>query len=111
MIDHPRKMIRDTSTYIKHRKLTKGKPPSLKRLAKEYLGIDFQGASHSSVEDSRVAMQLYKNARKEWERYISSKNNKVRFIQSNKKKRSSRIRRQKLNRKKEKRKKHTRSKV
>jgi len=46
---HPRRDIRDTSKHPEFRKLSKGKTPGLKRLAKEILGIDIQGGEHSSV--------------------------------------------------------------
>lgn len=49
MLDHPRKMIRDTSLYEPFRKIAKGKTPSLKRLASEELGMTIQTGKHSSV--------------------------------------------------------------
>jgi RNA exonuclease 4 len=49
MLDHPRKMIRDTSLYEPFRKISKGKTPSLKRLASEELGMTIQTGRHSSV--------------------------------------------------------------
>jgi len=51
MLDHPRKMIRDTSLYESFRKISKGKTPSLKRLAREELGITIQTGRHSSVSN------------------------------------------------------------
>ena len=44
------------------------KYPSLKRLAKEVLGVDVQGGEHSSVEDARVAMWLYRREKEGFER-------------------------------------------
>src|SRR5438270_14020461 len=49
MLDHPRKMIRDTSLYEPFRRIVKGKTPSLKRLASEELGMTIQTGKHSSV--------------------------------------------------------------
>ncbi|CAI2169059.1 8867_t:CDS:2 [Funneliformis geosporum] len=60
MLDHPRKMIRDTSLYEPFRQIAKGKTPSLKRLASEELGMTIQTGRHSSVEDAQVCMLLYR---------------------------------------------------
>ncbi|CAG8489475.1 16427_t:CDS:2 [Acaulospora colombiana] len=67
LLDHPRQMIRDTSLYKPFRKITKGKTPSLKRLAKEELGMTIQEGCHSSVEDAQACMMLYKKHRSQWE--------------------------------------------
>ncbi|CEP64237.1 putative 3'-5' exonuclease LALA0_S10e05622g [Lachancea lanzarotensis] len=68
-LSHPRSMIRDTSRHIPFRKkYAGGKTPSLKKLAKEVLGVDIQGAEHSPIEDARATMLIYKADRKEFER-------------------------------------------
>lgn len=67
-LSHPKSDIRDTSKHLPYRQLSKGKTPSLKKLAKEVLNIDIQGAQHSSVEDSRATMLLYRLQRKEFEK-------------------------------------------
>lgn len=73
-LSHPKSMIRDTSRHIPFRQTyAKGKTPSLKKLAKEVLGIDIQGAEHSSVEDARATMLLYKSDKKEFEKLHQSK--------------------------------------
>ncbi|XP_047522985.1 RNA exonuclease 4-like [Pieris napi] len=72
-LSHPKKCIRDTSKYKPFRKITKGSTPSLKRLAKEILGIDIQHGEHSSVEDARATMQLYCTVGKTWEQALSEK--------------------------------------
>ncbi|RFU26963.1 hypothetical protein B7463_g9369, partial [Scytalidium lignicola] len=59
MLGHPIKDIRDTSKFSDFRKYSAGRTPSLKKLAKEVLGIDIQGGQHSSLEDARVTMRLY----------------------------------------------------
>lgn len=69
-LSHPKRNIRDTSRYKPFRKITKGSTPSLKRLAKELLGIEIQSGEHSSVEDARAAMQLYCTVAKQWESQI-----------------------------------------
>ncbi len=49
LLSHPRRDIRDTSRHPEFRKLSNGKTPGLKKLAKELLGVEIQGGSHSSV--------------------------------------------------------------
>lgn len=49
LLSHPQRDIRDTSRHPSFRKLSKGKTPGLKKLAKEILHIDIQGGEHSSV--------------------------------------------------------------
>ena len=60
LLGHPKRDIRDTSKYAPFRKLAQGKTPSLKRLAHDLLGIDIQSGEHSSIEDARAAMLLFK---------------------------------------------------
>ncbi|CZS88481.1 related to 3`-5` exonuclease [Rhynchosporium graminicola] len=60
MLGHPRKDIRDTSRYSGFRKFNGGRIPSLKKLAKELLGVDIQGGEHSSIEDARATMLLFR---------------------------------------------------
>ncbi|KAH3901040.1 related to RNA exonuclease 4 [Saccharomycodes ludwigii] len=74
LLSHPSSMIRDTSRHLPFReKYSKGKTPSLKKLAKEVLNIDIQGSEHSSVEDAKVTMLLYKSDRKEFEKLQRTK--------------------------------------
>lgn len=69
LISHPKSMIRDTSRHLPFRQnFAKGKTPGLKKLAKEVLKVEIQGAEHSSVEDARITMLLYKAEKKEFER-------------------------------------------
>lgn len=67
LLTHPGYDIRDTARWAPFQKLVKSKTPGLKRLARELLGLDIQSGEHDSVEDARIAMELYKRARKEWE--------------------------------------------
>ena len=67
LLTHPGYDIRDTARWEPFRKLVKSKTPGLKRLAREILGLDIQQGEHDSVEDARIAMELYKRVRKEWE--------------------------------------------
>lgn len=67
MLGHPKRDIRDTSRHPGFRKLAMGKTPSLKRLAKEVLGVDIQGGEHSSVEDARACMLLFQREKDAFE--------------------------------------------
>jgi len=60
MLGHPRKDIRDTSRFRGFRKYSAGKTPSLRKLAKEILGLDIQAGEHSSIEDARATMLLFR---------------------------------------------------
>lgn len=72
-LSHPWRSIRDTSKYRPFRQITKPGTPSLKRLALELLGINIQVGEHNSVEDARVAMQLYILYKNKWESSIYSR--------------------------------------
>jgi RNA exonuclease 4 len=75
LLDHPYKLIRDTSHYKPFRKITNGRTPSLKKLTKVILGLDVQGGEHSSVEDAQATMLLYRKVRNEWESELRKKKN------------------------------------
>lgn len=60
MLGHPKSAIRDTSRFSGFRKYSAGRTPSLKKLAKEILGVDIQGGEHSSIEDARATMLLFR---------------------------------------------------
>lgn len=60
MLGHPKRDIRDTSRFSGFRKYSAGKTPSLKKLAKEILGVDIQSGEHSSIEDARTTMLLFR---------------------------------------------------
>ncbi|KAE9371220.1 RNA exonuclease 4 [Stipitochalara longipes BDJ] len=60
MLGHPKRDIRDTSRFSGFRKYSAGRTPSLKKLAKEILGVDIQGGEHSSIEDARATMLLFR---------------------------------------------------
>ncbi|CAG8440566.1 3461_t:CDS:2 [Ambispora gerdemannii] len=68
LLDHPHRMIRDTSLYAPLRQHARGKTPSLKKLAQEELGLTIQEGEHSSVEDAQVCMLLFRKHKKEWEK-------------------------------------------
>jgi RNA exonuclease 4 len=60
MLSHPKRDIRDTSRHPGFRVLSAGKSPSLRKLAKELLGLEIQMGAHSSIEDARTCMLLFK---------------------------------------------------
>ena len=62
-LSHPVKDIRDTAKYSGFRKYGHGPKPALKVLAKEVLGVEVQKGEHSSVEDARVAMLLFRKCK------------------------------------------------
>ncbi|MCJ1249808.1 3'-5' exonuclease [Trapelia coarctata] len=68
MLGHPRRDIRDTSRYPGFRALARGRTPALKKLAKEVLGVEIQGGEHSSVEDARATMLLFRREKEGFER-------------------------------------------
>lgn len=59
-LNHPKRDIRDTSKFSGFRKYSNGRTPSLKKLAKEILGVDIQGGEHSSIEDARATILLFR---------------------------------------------------
>ena len=67
LLGHPKRDIRDTSKHLPYRKVAGGGSPRLKVLAAEYLGLNIQEGSHSSVEDARATMFLYRRDKKTFE--------------------------------------------
>ncbi|MCJ1427581.1 3'-5' exonuclease [Sticta canariensis] len=68
LLGHPKRHIRDTSRYPVFRQLSGGRTPSLKKLAREVLGVNIQTGEHSSVEDARAAMLLFRKEKEGFER-------------------------------------------
>lgn len=60
MLDHPLKLVRDTARYSGFKKYGHGRKPALRNLAREILGVEIQKGQHSSIEDARVAMLLFR---------------------------------------------------
>lgn len=60
MLGHPKRDVRDTSRHPAYRALSAGRTPGLKKLAKEVLGVEIQGGEHSSIEDARATMLLFR---------------------------------------------------
>jgi RNA exonuclease 4 len=62
VLKHDKRYIRDTSKYSKFREIAiiPGRTPRLKHLAERLLGVEIQVGSHSSVEDARATMALFR---------------------------------------------------
>jgi RNA exonuclease 4 len=67
ILTHPKRDIRDTSKFSGFRKYSAGKTPSLKKLAKEVLGVEIQEGEHSSIEDARATMLLFRRHKSAFE--------------------------------------------
>lgn len=59
-LSHSPKNIRDTAKYPAFKKYGHGRKPALRNLAREVLGIEIQSGAHSSTEDARVTMLLFR---------------------------------------------------
>lgn len=72
LLDHPRRMIRDTATFQPLRDLAQTKFPGLRKLADIVLGIDIQkkGQEHSSVEDARTTMAIFRTQKEAWDKTL-----------------------------------------
>ncbi|KAI1365683.1 ribonuclease H-like domain-containing protein [Xylaria arbuscula] len=67
-LSHPTPQTRDTARHSSFRKFGHGPKPALRVLAREILGLDdFQKGKHSSVEDARVAMLLFRTKKSEFD--------------------------------------------
>ncbi|KAF6825468.1 RNA exonuclease 4 [Colletotrichum plurivorum] len=59
-LSHSSKDIRDTSNHPGFKKFSNSRKPALRKLAEEILGVTIQSGAHSSVEDARVTMLLFR---------------------------------------------------
>ncbi|KAF2205478.1 hypothetical protein GQ43DRAFT_436999 [Delitschia confertaspora ATCC 74209] len=75
ILSHPRRDIRDTSKYPEFKKLARipGRTPALKTLVAELLGVEIQSGQHSSVEDARATMALFRLEKAGFEQEIVKK--------------------------------------
>lgn len=55
-----RNQVVDTASFSEYRELAKGNAPGLRRLCSSVLGVSIQEGAHSSVEDARAAMALFR---------------------------------------------------
>jgi RNA exonuclease 4 len=81
ILKHDKKFIRDTSKFSKFRQLAlrPGHTPGLKILADKLLGVQIQVGAHSSVEDARATMALYRLEKDAFEKEIRQKYGNVRL--------------------------------
>lgn len=77
MLGHPKHLIRDTARYKPFMRASgrnggKLRPRKLRDLVKEHVGLVIQkeGDAHTSVEDAKATMELYKSVREQWEREL-----------------------------------------
>ena len=70
----PFNQLRDTCLYSRLRPPKRKTTPSLRLLAEYWLDKKVQTDSHSSVEDARTAMMLYKRFQTEWEDSLQKSN-------------------------------------
>ncbi|KIV93641.1 hypothetical protein, variant [Exophiala mesophila] len=68
MLSHPKRDIRDTSRHPPYRKWAGGSWPALKILTSELLGFEIQDGAHSSVEDARACMLLFRKDKASFEK-------------------------------------------
>lgn len=73
LLSHPQRDIRDTSKHPNFRKISMGRAPALRKLAKERLGMEIQAGEHSSVEDARATMLLFKLEKDVFEKDIQQR--------------------------------------
>lgn len=73
LLSHPQRDIRDTAKHANFRKTSMGRAPALRKLAKERLGMDIQEGEHSSVEDARATMLLFKLEKDVFEKDIQNR--------------------------------------
>lgn len=67
MLSHPPRDIRDTAKHAGFRRFGNGRKPALRILARELLGVEVQDGSHSSIEDARVTMLLFRKHKSEFD--------------------------------------------
>lgn len=80
ILKHDKRLIRDTSKFSKFRALANipGRTPGLKLLAEKLLGVEIQVGAHSSVEDARATMALFRLEKDDFEQEVRQKYGNVR---------------------------------
>ncbi|KAI1443679.1 ribonuclease H-like domain-containing protein [Annulohypoxylon stygium] len=66
-LSHPSGQVRDTARFAGYRKYGHGPKPALRVLAREVLGVEIQTGHHSSIEDARVAMLLFRKKKSDFD--------------------------------------------
>ena len=70
LLVHPKRDVRDTARYPGFRALSAGRTPALRKLTERVLGVRIQSGMHSSVEDARAAMALFRGEKEGFEREV-----------------------------------------
>jgi RNA exonuclease 4 len=85
ILKHDKRFTRDTSKFSKFRALAMipGRTPGLKLLAEKLLGVEIQVGAHSSVEDARATMALYRLDKADFEKEIRQKYGHVKLETAN----------------------------
>lgn len=76
MLNHPKRMIRDTAKYpplMRETRTGKLKPRKLKTLAKYITGQSIQTGEHNPAEDAIAALRIYKHVKRPWELSLQKK--------------------------------------
>ncbi|KAM0668054.1 hypothetical protein ACQRIT_000553 [Beauveria bassiana] len=66
-LSHPLRDIRDTAKHPGFRRHANGRRPALRVLAQTLLRVEIQGGAHSSLEDARVTMLLFRRNKSEFD--------------------------------------------
>ncbi|KAJ2967429.1 hypothetical protein NQ176_g9665 [Zarea fungicola] len=66
-LSHPPRDIRDTAKHAGFKKHANGRKPALRNLAQTLLNVEIQSGAHSSLEDARVAMLLFRKNKSEFD--------------------------------------------
>ncbi|KAI1463045.1 ribonuclease H-like domain-containing protein [Daldinia caldariorum] len=66
-LSHPPGQIRDTARFVGYKQYGHGPKPALRVLAREVLGVEIQTGHHSSIEDARVAMLLFRKRKSDFD--------------------------------------------
>lgn len=66
-VTHPPRDVRDTVRHAGFRQHAHGRKPALRVLARELLDVEIQSGAHSSLEDARVTMLLFRRHKSEFD--------------------------------------------
>ncbi|KAL7629733.1 3'-5' exonuclease [Parahypoxylon ruwenzoriense] len=66
-LSFPKQQTRDTARFSGYRQYGHGRKPALRVLARELLGIEIQAGHHSSIEDARVTMLLFRRRKSDFD--------------------------------------------
>ncbi len=66
-LSHPPRDVRDTAKHAAFKRHANGRRPALRILAQTLLSVEIQGGAHSSLEDARVTMLLFRRHKSEFD--------------------------------------------